>query len=806
MRTLIIVTAIIGMLALLTLPALAGSSTSYDSVVVIGKDDPEYDVPAVQNAVNQGGAVLLKGTFDFAEALRVEIKNDIKIYGETDQYNKPVTKIKGGYWTFYSPLPSDYSPPQTPGPKITIRNIHFDGATWTPIHLPYTSGAEISGNKITNVIPFGIPKQWSGGNTLLVHKGIIFGTRWIGNETLLRGAATGLLIFENNEVDLKCDNPEKTYGAGVFLYWTWGATIEIRGNTIENVSRNSVEIIGNYLDEDGVGMITIDKNRIITPTDGCAWPFATVYPNGIVTGWSQDPTAGSDPTKNSKISIINNYVEARGNLSWSIFLLGSNEGIIESNDIILWSRNNGGGIGSSGSYGRIAHNKIRCKMEGPMTSNSTTGISFFIFQNIYGSDNEILRNSILNCGAGVETINQGHNLFYQNEFIDNATQAIDNGQNNIWDHNGKGNFWSDYTGVDANDDGIGDTPYTIMPNGVDNYPLMSPLNPFLYAYNVQLNSNFMRVGMDSLTINARLAIPKDHNCVARAMITSVDSAIVDSVLLCDDGNHADGGAGDGLFGCFIPPQSTENEFIIAIKTVDLDSASDYITENATRFTTIGPVVLDSHRITSSDKFPNPGNTLSFKFTLKNKGLTATAKNVTATLTNLDTCASVISTAASEYRDVAPGETSIGIGIHRIYFSDNCPGNTYARFRLDIASNGYTFWSDTDSVFIYTTSVRDADGKQKIPSEFVLHQNYPNPFNPQTMIEYQLPQTCRMRLVIYNLLGQEIATLLDQVQQTGQFNVVWDGKDSYGRVVPSGVYFYRLETGNFSETKSMILLE
>ena len=94
----------------------------------------------------------------------------------------------------------------------------------------------------------------------------------------------------------------------------------------------------------------------------------------------------------------------------------------------------------------------------------------------------------------------------------------------------------------------------------------------------------------------------------------------------------------------------------------------------------------------------------------------------------------------------------------------------------------------------------------IPEKFILHQNYPNPFNPQTMIEYQLPQTCHVRLVVYNLLGQEIATLLDQVQQTGQFNVVWDGKDNYGRVVPSGVYFYRLETENFSEMKSMILLE
>ena len=106
----------------------------------------------------------------------------------------------------------------------------------------------------------------------------------------------------------------------------------------------------------------------------------------------------------------------------------------------------------------------------------------------------------------------------------------------------------------------------------------------------------------------------------------------------------------------------------------------------------------------------------------------------------------------------------------------------------------------------STGLENIYWNQKNPGKFLLHQNYFNPFNPQTMIEYQLPQTCHVRLVVYNLLGQEIATLLDQIKQAGQFNLVWDGKDSYGRVVPSGVYFYRLETENFSEMKSMILLE
>ncbi len=104
--------------------------------MVVGKSDPAYDVKAVQEAVDKGGTVLLKGTFNFGQKARVNIKNDVEIMGEIDSENKPVTKIEGGFWTFHSPLPSKESPPETPGPKITIQSIHFDGAVWTPMHFP----------------------------------------------------------------------------------------------------------------------------------------------------------------------------------------------------------------------------------------------------------------------------------------------------------------------------------------------------------------------------------------------------------------------------------------------------------------------------------------------------------------------------------------------------------------------------------------------------------------------------------------------------------------------------------------------
>ena len=181
--------------------------------VVKGTNDPAKDVKAVQDAVDKGGTVLLKGKFNFGEKEKVIIKNDIQIVGETDKKGTPKTQVIGGMWSFFSPLPSKDDPPQAPGPKITIKKIHLDGAIWTPIHLPYTRGAVISSNKNIRVSPFPMPLKWQGGDTLLVHAGAILGTRFFYREKFLPGT-TGPLFFENNEVDIPCEKPEVTMGQG----------------------------------------------------------------------------------------------------------------------------------------------------------------------------------------------------------------------------------------------------------------------------------------------------------------------------------------------------------------------------------------------------------------------------------------------------------------------------------------------------------------------------------------------------------------------------------------------------------------
>jgi uncharacterized delta-60 repeat protein len=94
----------------------------------------------------------------------------------------------------------------------------------------------------------------------------------------------------------------------------------------------------------------------------------------------------------------------------------------------------------------------------------------------------------------------------------------------------------------------------------------------------------------------------------------------------------------------------------------------------------------------------------------------------------------------------------------------------------------------------------------LPDQFNLSQNYPNPFNPTCEIEYALPTDCRVTLSIYNMLGQKVRVLVDEYQEAGYKSVKWDGKDDQGQEVTSGVYFYRLDAGNFTQSRKMILMK
>ncbi|MBD3299138.1 MAG: T9SS type A sorting domain-containing protein, partial [candidate division Zixibacteria bacterium] len=104
-----------------------------------------------------------------------------------------------------------------------------------------------------------------------------------------------------------------------------------------------------------------------------------------------------------------------------------------------------------------------------------------------------------------------------------------------------------------------------------------------------------------------------------------------------------------------------------------------------------------------------------------------------------------------------------------------------------------------------TDVDDEDGDAGLVPRSYLRQNYPNPFNPETVIGYALGQAGPVRLDVYNLLGQHVRTLVNGWNPAGQNTVVWDGRDTDGTKLASGVYLYRLKTDNITETRKMVLM-
>ncbi|MCY3788615.1 MAG: T9SS type A sorting domain-containing protein, partial [Gemmatimonadetes bacterium] len=94
----------------------------------------------------------------------------------------------------------------------------------------------------------------------------------------------------------------------------------------------------------------------------------------------------------------------------------------------------------------------------------------------------------------------------------------------------------------------------------------------------------------------------------------------------------------------------------------------------------------------------------------------------------------------------------------------------------------------------------------LPTDFALGQNYPNPFNPSTIIPYQLSAAGHVRLEVFNLLGQRLATLVDAEQSAGAYTAQWDATDVAGRTVGAGVYIYRLSSGGMTESRRMVLVD
>jgi photosystem II stability/assembly factor-like uncharacterized protein len=174
---------------------------------------------------------------------------------------------------------------------------------------------------------------------------------------------------------------------------------------------------------------------------------------------------------------------------------------------------------------------------------------------------------------------------------------------------------------------------------------------------------------------------------------------------------------------------------------------------------------------------------------------------------------VKSAPATYFVGCAPAGTRVWAGTQEINASDDV-GNTWYPQEVTLPSGGSlkngSFLSNDrgvivgDNTVLVTTNggiIVEVRDEVQLPTEYRLYQNYPNPFNPSTTIEFALPHGGFVALKVYNLLGEEVATLIAGEHAAGTFKATWDAGG-----LPSGVHFYRLTAGEYVQTKKMVLMK
>ena len=319
-------------------------------------------------------------------------------------------------------------------------------------------------------------------------------------------------------------------------------------------------------------------------------------------------------------------------------------------------------------------------------------------------------------------------------------------------------------------------------------------NPFVnlsFGKSIETYPKYIKPGGDTLKITAAVYNPEDHPVIVNSKIIAEGHSYQDSIQLFDNGLH-------NYYGYKWLSNLEEDFYTAELYTSDLDFGKNLKYYWKEHFTTAGPLKLDSVSYTKNSNRHN----YSIKSFVRNDGNNMTIKNAEIKLYCNDPWVGSVSTGNS-LPDIAPGATvSSNSNTTIVYIDSLLPNPEYFNLTAEITVNGQLFW--IDSIHVITTGIEE---EFSTPKNFTLSQNYPNPFNPTTKIYYSIPTQSKVIIKVYDILGNEIETLVNEEKSAGTYELTWDAAN-----LPSGVYFYQLRTmpigrqaGGFIATKKMVLL-
>lgn len=323
--------------------------------------------------------------------------------------------------------------------------------------------------------------------------------------------------------------------------------------------------------------------------------------------------------------------------------------------------------------------------------------------------------------------------------------------------------------------------------------LQTARDNMIYVQGVAVNKVFVHpASNDTVTVTTRVINPHSHPLSVKAYYR-IGETTIDSSHFADDGLHQDSLAGDNLWGTVWRPPAGELFYNVLVSVCDTMDGNPIIFPMTALFTTAGPVVVDS-MITKRLS----GELVRVDLWLRNRGTDSTIRSIEAVLRSTDTTVKSFAIDERSLDHLGPGQRTPS-PLTYAFDVDASLRSADIALTVEVSSDSIAYWMPKVIAHVLPLTAVPTSSSL-IPTEYRLEQNYPNPFNPSTIINYQLPKQSHVTLMVFDVLGRELATLVNGVEEPGYKTARWDATS-----LASGVYYYRLQAGTFTETKKLLLL-
>ena len=312
------------------------------------------------------------------------------------------------------------------------------------------------------------------------------------------------------------------------------------------------------------------------------------------------------------------------------------------------------------------------------------------------------------------------------------------------------------------------------------------------------------VNADSIHLKTTIVNPHEFPFEHTARVDNFGFDHIVDFMLYDDGQHGDSLALDGIWGNYIEMPSELDKYIIGIEIRNLETEHDFYFQDLAKFTNVGPLSFESlENIHPAGGAIPAGVSIYFYITIQNLGSTTAVEDIMIEIQSADSNARVNSGYMdSMVEDLPPGGVGTTLSYLGLITSDECEEGTPIYFNVIMKSEGVPFWEDRGVLLGY---VGLDESNSQLPTSYGLQQNYPNPFNPTTKISYALPERSEVSMIIYDIRGQTVIDLVRDNLTAGYYDIKWNGIDHSGNPVCTGVYFCRLQAGDYSKTIKMVYL-